>query len=212
MKKLLKNHFGTIMMALGLILVLSAAGLTAYNFWDEGRAENAMAEALMGLDAIMITDLPDNSNPSMVEIPDYMLNPEKDMPELTLDRNQYVGVLEVPSLGIRLPIMSEWSYPNLKISPCRYTGSAYLNNMVIAGHNYRSHFGSLSRVRVGDEVIFTDMDGNNFIYTVAETETLKPTEIERMVNGDWDLTLFTCTLGGRTRFTARCVELIDSDM
>ena len=32
------------------------------------------------------------------------------------------------------------------------------------------------------------------------------TAIEEMVTGDWDLTLFTCTLSGQTRFTVRCIR------
>ena len=41
-------------------------------------------------------------------------------------------------------------------------------------------------------------------FAVAETEVLEATAIEEMVTGGWDLTLFTCTLSGQTRFTVRC--------
>ena len=57
---------------------------------------------------------------------------------------------------------------------------------------------------MGSEVIFTDMDGNRFIYAVSETEQLPGTAIEEMKSGDWDLTLFTCTIGGAARVTVRC--------
>ena len=198
---------GNVLMAVGLILVLSAVGLTAYNIWDENRAGNELSHTLSELDSL--TDLQGTEDeilniPMITETPDYVFNPEIEMPSVTLDRGVYIGVLEVPSLGLRLPVMKEWSYPNLKVSPCRYSGSVYLNNMVVAGHNYRSHFGGLSRVSVGDEIRFIDMDGNLFNYTVEETETVMPTDIEYMITGDWDLTLFTCTYGGRTRFTVRC--------
>jgi sortase A len=100
--------------------------------------------------------------------------------------------------------MSEWSYPNLRISPCRYTGSAYKNNLIIAAHNYESHFGNLKYLNAGDEITFTDVDGNVFNYVVAEIEQLNPTAIEQMESGDWALTLFTCTIGGSYRVTVRC--------
>ena len=48
------------------------------------------------------------------------------------------------------------------------------------------------------------MDGNVFRYEVVELETLMPTAIEEMTSGDWDLTLFTCTIGGGSRVTVRC--------
>ena len=54
--------------------------------------------------------------------------------------------------------------------------------------------------------MFTDVEGNEFQYTVAKTEVLDGTDIEGMKAGDWDLTLFTCTIGGRQRVTVRCQE------
>ena len=44
---------------------------------------------------------------------------------------------------------------------------------MIAGHNYRSHFGPLSNLDTGDEVRFEDVNGRQFIYQVAETEVLQ---------------------------------------
>ncbi len=52
--------------------------------------------------------------------------------------------------------------------------------------------------------VFVDLSGHTFTYAVAETEVLDATAIDQMVNGGWDLTLFTCTLSGQTRFTVRC--------
>ena len=83
--------------------------------------------------------------------------------------------------------------------------SRNMNNMVIAAHDYYSHFGRLKSMSQGDEVIFTDMDGNVFRYEVAALETLSSTAVEEMTSGDWDLTLFTCTVGGQSRVTVRCV-------
>ena len=36
-------------------------------------------------------------------------------------------------------------------------------------------------------------------------EAIPATAPEEMESGDWDLTLFTCTVGGRTRDTIRCI-------
>ena len=67
--------------------------------------------------------------------------------------------------------------------------------------------GNLKNLREGDIAIFTDMDGNVFTYKMIEQETLLPTSIDAMESGDWDLTLFTCTVGGQSRVTIR-FELI----
>ena len=205
---------GKICTGIGLLLLAAALFLTAYNLWSDAMAavsidivleqltpelETAEEKAEISLPAI-----PSGESLEEAYIPDYILNPEMEMPAEEIDGQQYIGVLRIPALSLELPVISEWSYPSLQIAPCRYAGSAYLNNMVIAAHNYYSHFGYLKNLSQGDEVIFTDMDGNVFRYEVAELETLSPFAIEEMTGGDWALTLFTCTVGGQSRVTVRC--------
>lgn len=72
-------------------------------------------------------------------------------------------------------------------------------------YTIRSHFGKLANLSPGDPVTFTDMEGSTFSYTVMELETLPADAVEEMTSGDWDLTLFTCTLDGQSRITVRCV-------
>lgn len=86
------------------------------------------------------------------------------------------------------------------------TISAYNDTLIICAHNYESHFGKIKNLAPGSKVYFTDIDGNNFSYEVVEICILDPYAIEEMQSGDWDLTLFTCTWGGRTRVTVRCVK------
>ena len=141
--------------------------------------------------------------------PVYERYPDMEMPVTMIKGNAYIGVLDIPSKGLSLPVMSEWSYSRLRIAPCRYSGSVYSKDIVIAGHNYARHFGPIKSMRVGDAVNFTDADGNVFHYEVAGVEVLKGTAVEEMQAGDWDLTLFTCTYGGKSRCALRC-RLIDS--
>ncbi len=202
---------GKICTGIGLLLLAAALFLTAYNFWSDAKAGRTadtvleqLAPELEEEKDISLPSLPSGESLEEVYIPDYILNPEMEMPEEGIDGQQYIGVLRIPALSLELPVISEWSYPSLQIAPCRYAGSAYLNNMVIAAHNYYSHFGYLKNLSQGDEITFTDMDGNEFRYEVAELETLSPFAIEEMTSGDWDLTLFTCTVGGQSRVTVRC--------
>ena len=153
-----------------------------------------------------------SSDPDEQVIPDYILNPDMEMPIVEIDGDAYIGTLEIPVLGLSLPVMSDWSYPKLKTAPCRYAGTAYKSGFVVAGHNYRRHFGTLSRLAPGDRVIFTDVDGNIFAYDVAEIQVLKPTAIEDMMSEEWDLSLFTCTLDGQTRLTVRCEKIENRGM
>lgn len=194
---------------IGLLLLSAALCLTLYNLSDDMRAEGA-AEAVMEelREAISYSTEQGLSNgiPAVEskDFPDYILNPEMEMPAQTIDGTDYIGILEIPVLNVVLPVLSDWSYPKLRMAPCRYTGSAYLNNMVIAAHNYESHFGRIKNLSQGDEVQFTDIDGNLFKYEVVEVEILSPDSTAEMTSGDWNLTLFTCTIGGQSRVTVRC--------
>lgn len=204
---------GTVSIALGLALLFGALGLTAYNLYDARRAEESAAHAAAQLEAV----LPVSSSASGLQtpqtgsfaqeemIPDYLLDPTRAMPVARVDGVGYIGVLRIPAISLELPVIEDWDTARLKLAPCRYVGSVYQDGFVIAGHNYKRHFGALKELCEGDSVTFTDMDGNVFSYVVSQVEILAPTAIDEMIEGDWPLTLFTCTLGGRSRVTVRCV-------
>lgn len=191
---------------IGLLLLAVAFCLTAYNFLSDKKAGDSASMVLEQMSPMPEEDrekIPETFGPD-TSTPDYLLNPNMDMPEEEIDGQRYIGVLRIPSLSLELPVISKWSYQGLQIAPCRYDGSAYQNNLVIAAHNYASHFGNLGQLSQGDEITFTDMDGNIFFYEVASLETLSPYAVEDMTEGGWALTLFTCTVGGQARVAVRC--------
>lgn len=201
----MKRHKYNIFIILGLLLLAAALALAGKNLLEEKRAERLSSLAAQELlELIEPQEDAGQDESSTADIPEYILNPETEMPVKKINGMDYIGVLRVPALDLKLPVLSEWSYNNLTVSPCRYDGSAYLNNMIIAAHNYRSHFASLSSLRPGDRVRFTDISSNRFDYEVVETEVLLPEQVEQLKSGDWDLTLFTCTFGGEYRITVRC--------
>lgn len=191
-------------------LLLAAALCTAvYHLWDESRASNSAETAVRQIEERItppepaFPEEPEEEKPAGV-ISSGPVPQGEEMPVLELDGNQYIGTLELTSMGITLPVMSEWSYPKLKLSPCRFSGSIYQDDLIIAGHNYSSHFACLKDLDAGDEILFTDAEGRVFSYTVSEQELLGPMELEALEAGDWDLTLFTCTIGGKHRVCVRC--------
>lgn len=205
-----KNRIGNILKGVGLILVTAAVLLLVYNLWDGHRAreseEAILAEYLQ--ENKKASESPDASDKEDKQnIPDYLLNPDMDMPEYTLKSLgdvACIGILEIPALDLELPVISSWSYSSLRLAPCRYSGSAYKGDLVIAAHNYQSHFGGLRTLPEGSEVFFTDAVGNRFSYYVAVTEALTPWSVDDMTSGEWPLTLFTCTLDSQNRVTVRC--------
>lgn len=213
------NARGKVLMLIGALFVACALILTGYNIFRTKSAESSARKALLALKGFVPASdhsYGDGDNSLLqirdkdeIEIPDYVLNPEMNMPEAEIYGWAYIGYLEICDLAAELPIITEWSYSGLNVAPCRYSGSAYTNNLVLAAHNYESHFGKLNELSPGSMIIFTDIDGNNFLYEVSLIETLLPTDVEEMTSGEWDLTLFTCTLGGASRVTVRCEQVYE---
>ena len=193
---------------IGKVCLLSALLLHLYNIYDNMNQDQNQKQILEQY----IQETNHQQDTSFIQIPDYQLNPEMEMPEVSipgLEEAGCIGIIEIPSINIKLPVLSTWSYSLLKKAPCRYTGSIYLDNMVIAAHNSDAHFKKISNLQEGDIVTFTDAVGNVFTYTVAGIELLQPNEVDNMTNGQWPLTLFTCTYGGASRVTVRCEKNIE---
>jgi sortase A len=192
------TRLGSVLIAIGVVLVAAAIALSAYNWWDSNRAGSAASNIEQQLEGAS-----DNSSSS-----------GSTSDSMTVDGVQYLGTLEIPSLNIKLPVAREWSYEQLNISPARYSGSYSTNDLVICAHNYATHFGPIENVDIGADVYFTPVGGQRIHYVVGNRETLEPTAIQQMVENDnnsdrkdkWDMTLFTCTLDGQARVSVRCLR------
>lgn len=182
----------------GIFCLVLALIISVNNLIDDRISINSQNKLIEAYDNQIVDE-------SLLEVPDYVLNPDMDMPEVDVDGLSCIGILEVPSLDLRLPILGDWSDELLKKAPCRYSGSVYTNNMVIAGHNSRAQFNKLNKLKEGDLIVFTDVVGNVFEYYVSAIEVLDGDDVDEMLNG-WPLTLFMCTYDNLSRYTIRCEQ------
>lgn len=207
-----KKKVGAILMILGSLLLVAAILIAVYNYSLQRKAERASKEILAEL----------RENYSFPKINEQIVlkktaEPEKpfDNPYTPLeetavvDNEKYIGILQIPSLKIELPVTKDFSYDSLKKSPCRYSGSASEKNLVICAHNYSSHFGGLNKLLNGDEIRFIGFNGNVYVYSVSGIEQIKPSDISAVTDDNFELTLFTCNLSGNARVAVKC-ELIGS--
>lgn len=189
------NHKGLVPLVLGAVLIIAALGLVAYNLIDDYRAGREASAAA----AQLSQSIEQQSNESAP-----IIDPDASMPVREVDGHEFIGLLEIPDLGLALPVQNAWSEQAARFSPCRYEGTVYAGNMIIAGHNYRTHFRHLKDLEMGAEVRFTDVTGHVYEYRVTGLETIDGYDVEGMRSGDWDLTLFTCTWNSVSRVTVRC--------
>jgi len=180
-------------MFLGALLLMGAVSLLLWNTIEDRSASNASKEVLRQL-----AEMAGSEESEIVQT--------TEMPEIIMDGHAYIGYLIIPELGIQLPVMSECTNANLQISPCRYHGSTFYGNLVIAAHNYPGHFGRLSELSIGDAITFTDASGKVTKYDVVEVSTLRPSDVDIATNGEFELSMFTCTYSGRDRILVRCIE------
>ncbi|MDO5040663.1 MAG: sortase [Peptoniphilus sp.] len=188
---------GTIFIIMGTLLMLSALSLFLYNRYEDARAGKESEKLLSDLQTALEEDQEDALSED--------LPPE--LPVVEMEGYGYIGYLSIPSLELELPIMSEWDYDRLKIAPCRHFGSSRTDDLVIAAHNYKKHFGYLSQLESGATVFFMDMDGIKNEYEVTLVQTLVPTDVEAVQKSDHDLALYTCTYGGKARMAVFCDRL-----
>ena len=203
------NKTGIALLAAGAVLIISALLLFLYNRNQDATAGQEAESLLESVEAVIEAQSARKPSP----VPDASPSPtpiDPTMPTVTIDGYEYIGYVEVPVLELKLPVMAEWDYDRLKIAPCRQFGSTRTDDLVIAAHNFDSHFGRLKDLAAGETVLFTDMDGIVSTYSVTRIETLNPNSVEAVQNSGHDLVLYTCTKGGRTRVTVFCDRVPDS--
>ena len=182
---------GVILISLGAVLILAALLLFLHNRSEDRRAGQEAESLLEDARSAMAAD----TDPE----------PQEELAgEITYD---YAGVIAIPDLSLELPVIDQWSYARLKVAPCRQSGAAADGDLVIAAHNYKSHFGYLDRLEPGASVIFTDMEGTVYRYAVEEIRQLAPEDAEdvsSVFSSEYPLVLYTCTPGGKARVAVFC--------
>ena len=122
-----------------------------------------------------------------------------------------IGILQIPSIDLILPVLKRDSAADLDISAAQVAGSAgpgETGNFIIAGHRqltYGRHFNRLHEVKTGDLIEFTG-PGETFIYRVFDTKIIQPEDTTVLEPSEEKLiTLVTCH-GTRRPFTRFVVQ------
>ena len=159
-------------------------------------------------------------NSEQVDISNVLKDKENQEPEIakhtTEDGTTYYteAILNIPSLGIEYPVLSETSDSLLKISLNKLWGPNVneVGNYVIVGHNYKSKkmFGKLSEIKQDDIIKLTDLKGRTVQYAVYDKYVIEPTDVKctsQLTNGKREITLITCTNAGKQRLVVKAREI-----
>lgn len=142
--------------------------------------------------------------------------PALDLTEYGLDANAPIAVLQIPSIGVELPVYSGASTKNLAkgavlLSQTSFPIGGENTNAVLGAHRGwggEDYLRNIEKVQIGDEVLVTNL-WETLRYTVVEIKIIEPDEIfQILIQPDRDLlTVFTCHpygSSGRYRYLLIC--------
>lgn len=110
------------------------------------------------------------------------------MATLSIDETDFVGLLELPQHDSVLPVGAEWG--NSSKYPCCFSGSVYDRTMQIGATSQKGQYDFYRNISVGDNVFFTDMEGNRYSYAVKDIRYEKSVNQSTLQYKETSLTLF----------------------
>lgn len=131
--------------------------------------------------------------------------------------NEYsvVGVVNIPKINSKYPIIAETTDKLLKVSVCKFWGPNpnEVGNFCIVGHNYKNSkfFSKVPTLVVGDIVEITDLAGKTLKYRAYDIYTVDPSDTRctsQLTQGKKEVTLITCTNDAKQRVIVKCTEVI----
>lgn len=132
--------------------------------------------------------------------------------------NEYsiVGVVNIPKINSKYPIIAETTDKLLKVSICKFWGANpnEVGNLCIIGHNYKNSkfFSKVPTMVIGDIVEITDLSGKTLKYKAYDIYTVDPSDTRctsQLTQGKKEVTLITCTNDTKQRVIVKCTEVIE---
>lgn len=148
------------------------------------------------------------------EIQSQKDNSEAENIETTYKGYNIEGILEIPKINIKYPILCETNDETMKISITKFWGPNVneIGNFTMAGHNNRdgTMFGKTKYLEIGDIIIMTDLKNNKLEYQIFDIYSINPDDVscvQSVESGIREITLITCTNGHKNRLIVKAREI-----
>ena len=178
----MKNKISKILITMGLLIIIGSLILITYSKYMENKALSSFEEKIERQE--VITEV----------------NPGDE-----------IGIIEIKSVNLKNVIVESTDKKYLNHHVCHFENSTMPGedgNFALAGHSstyyYNQVFNELHKVKIGDEIIIKTIN-DEFTYTITETIVVESDEIE-VLDQDMtkkEITLVTCTNGGKQRFIVK---------
>lgn len=142
-------------------------------------------------------------------------NEENKQELIKVDGYDVEGIIEIPKIDIKYPIVSTTSDEAMKVAITKFWGNNIndIGNYTMAGHNYKNGtmFGKTKYLEIGDKIKMTDLELNTVEYEVFKIYTIDPDDvtcIESVEPNSREITLITCTNGHKNRLVTKAREVL----
>lgn len=149
------------------------------------------------------------------ELSNQSLNNENEVLDVEYKGYKIEGIIEIPEINIKYPIINETNEETMKISVTKFSGpqANEIGNYCVAGHNNRdgTMFGETSHLKIGDTIKLTNLKNETIEYKIFKIYSIDPSDVTCANSVDpttREITLITCTNGHRNRLITKARQII----
>lgn len=137
------------------------------------------------------------------------------LPELEFKGYKIEGIIEIPKINIKYPIIDHTNEETMKVSITRFWGpqANEIGNYTVAGHNNKdgTMFGKTKYLQIGDKIKLTNLKNETIEYEIFKIYSIDPDDVscvESVENGTREITLITCTNGHKNRLVTKARQIL----
>lgn len=137
------------------------------------------------------------------------------LPELGFKGYKVEGIIEIPKINIKYPIIDHTNEETMKVSITKFWGpqANEIGNYTVAGHNNKdgTMFGKTKYLQIGDKIKLTNLKNETIEYEIFKIYSIDPDDVscvESVENGTREITLITCTNGHKNRLVTKARQIL----
>ena len=210
-----------IKLVIEIILIVSIfilVGMIAYDYYDMEKTKKDTGSMINEIDGIIVankefneSNLNDNTDNRNTNIKDNR-NSKK---IAKVSGCVVYGKIKIDKIEIEYPIIEYASENSLWKSICKISSNDIngKGNLCLAGHNMRnfSMFGNLRKVDIGDTIVITKLNGEEYVYKVYEKTYVNPDQTEVLKDTDEAIvTLVTCNDASNKRLIVKGISVSEN--
>jgi len=137
------------------------------------------------------------------------------LPELEFKGYKIEGIIEIPKINIKYPIIDHTNEETMKVSITKFWGpqANEIGNYTVAGHNNKdgTMFGKTKYLQIGDKIKLTNLKNKIIEYEIFKIYSIDPDDVscvESVESGTREITLITCTNGHKNRLVTKARQIL----